>query len=149
MKEYLILSTIPHVGSILPLLPYYQTYTYGYVHTVLLSTMMSVLYHFYEESTPWVTRLDYFFAGIWFLYDLHLCRPADLSKILAVNCISAFLNIQIPYDDSYTLYHSLWHLLNAAKAYYVSTLLADGLHTKRSREPSGDYSYAPEWSRTL
>lgn len=126
---YLVLSTIPHLYSILPLIKYYK-YTYGYIHVILLSTLLSVLYHTYEESNEIITILDYSSAVIWVLYDIYMgyiyTNKKILFKIILGNSLVFFINIQIPYTVSYPFYHSLWHFINAYKCYYVSTLITMG-----------------------
>ncbi len=132
---YLVISTIPHFFSILPLIKYYK-YTYGYINIIILSTTLSILYHTYDESNKIINFFDYCFAGIWFLYDLHmgykytngLCAVDNtnkkiLYKIILSNSISFFLNNQITHNTYYQLNHSLWHLINAYKCFYVSNLI--------------------------
>ena len=81
--------------------------------------MMSVLYHAYNESHPVINAIDYSTALIWFLFD---AAYWDV-QILAANAGSFCLHWMVPSDGSYELYHSLWHLLNALKCFYVSTLI--------------------------
>ncbi len=69
---YLVISTIPHFFSILPLIKYYNKYTYGYINIIISSTILSILYHAYKESNRIINFLDYSFAGIWFLYDIYM-----------------------------------------------------------------------------
>jgi hypothetical protein len=121
---YLVISTTPHFCSILPLIKYYKTYTFGYINVILLSTTFSILYHTYEESSYPINIIDYFFAGLWLVYDIYMAykytNKKTILKILLVNAISFFINIQIPYNLYYPLSHSLWHVINAYKCYYVS-----------------------------
>jgi len=124
---YLILSTIPHFCSILPLVTYYK-YTSGYIATILLSTICSIFYHLYEESNILINVMDHGFAGVWFLYDIYMGYryTKSLGKIVLANVLSFVINRQIP-SHSYSLYHSLWHLINAYKSYYVSNLIHDNI----------------------
>jgi len=104
-----ILSTLPHVLCIVPLL---ATSCTSYIRVVLISTFMSVLYHAYNESHPVINAVDYTMAVIWFLYDASYWDArilvANAGSFLAHWCAGAS-------------YHSMWHLLNALKCYYVST----------------------------
>jgi hypothetical protein len=124
---YLVISTIPHFFSILPLIKYYNKYTYGYINIIILSTTLSILYHTYDESNKIINFFDYCCAGVWFLYDLHMgykyTNKKILYKIILSNSISFFLNNQITNDTYYQLNHSLWHLINAYKCFYVSNLI--------------------------
>ena len=113
-----IISTLPHLLCILPLLQTERTqftqftqFT-QYINVVLLSTVMSVLYHACNESNPVINAADYTMAFIWFLYDVSYWD----ARILAANLGSFFTH-----SMAGASYHSLWHLLNAAKCYYVST----------------------------
>jgi hypothetical protein len=126
---YLILSTLPHFYSILPVIPYYRTYTFGYIHCILVSTTFSILYHVYQESNPIITALDYFFAFLWFVYDIYMgyMYTNALHTILGLNTIVFLSNIHIPYDTSYTLYHSVWHLMSASKCILVSYIIERNL----------------------
>ena len=121
--NWLILSTIPHLYCILPLLPNYEKFT-GYIHLVILSTTLSVMYHT-DESNVWIAGLDHVIALIWFIYDIQMgwTRRYSLYKIIHANIISFIIYYGILYKDQYILYHSLWHLFNASKCYYVATLL--------------------------
>lgn len=121
---YLVISTIPHFCSILPLIKYYKTYTFGYINIILLSTVFSILYHTYEESNYTINNIDFFCAGLWVLYDIYMgytyTNKKILFKIILLNSVSFIIYIQIPYDLYYPLNHSLWHFINAYKCYYVS-----------------------------
>ena len=62
----LIISTIPHFYSILPLIKYYKQ-SYGYITIIIVSTIFSILYHVYEESNDIITLIDYLCAGMGFI----------------------------------------------------------------------------------
>ena len=127
---YLILSTLPHFLSIIPLTKYYLTYAFAYCNLIILSTTFSILYHYHEESNNIITMIDYFFAYIWFGYDIFIgftyTNPYDLTKIIFANFISFIINIQIPNNKYYIVNHSLWHLLNSCKCIYVTNIIANG-----------------------
>ena len=129
----LVLSTIPHICSILPLLKYYKTHTFGYTNTIVISTLLSILYHLYEESNHKITFMDYFGAGGWVVYDIYMgyfyTNKNTVFVIILVNALSFFINRQIPYNLYYPLNHSLWHLINAYKCYYVSNSIGVGIAT--------------------
>lgn len=131
---YLVISTLPHLFSIIPLIKYYTKYTFGYVNIIVLSTSLSILYHIYEESNIFITSLDYLFACIWFLYDIYMADTKILYTIITGNTIIFFLNIYIPYNVYYTLNHSLWHLICAYKSYYVSLLIAEHHQSQEQRQ---------------
>jgi hypothetical protein len=122
---YLIISTIPHFFSILPVLKYYRTQTFGYINVIILSTSFSILYHLFEEANHIINFIDYFLALLWLLYDIYLGYPhaKPLYKIILANSIVFILNIHIPYNQFYTLNHSLWHILNSYKSIYISNII--------------------------
>ncbi len=125
---YLVVSTIPHFCSILPVIKYYKSYTFGYTNTILLSTLFSILYHTYDESNDIINRIDYFSAGVWAAYDIYMgftyASRQTILKILLANAMTFFINIEIPCNEYYEINHSLWHLINAYKCYYVSHVIA-------------------------
>lgn len=138
---YLVISTIPHFCSILPLIKYYKTHTLGYINIIVLSTIFSILYHTYEETNYTINIIDYFFAVLWAIYDVYIGYIYTTNKtvciIVFVNTMSFFINIQIPYNGYYPLYHSIWHFINAYKCYYVSNKIRIGIKTFSSfKSPS-------------
>ena len=112
----LVLSTLPHLLCILPLLHASHGNHVPYISIILLSTTLSTMYHAHKESHPVINALDYTMAFIWFLYDASY-RDA---RILLANIGSFLAHSMVPLDASYPFYHSVWHLLNAWKCYYVS-----------------------------
>ena len=128
---YLVISTIPHFCSILPLIKYYKIYTFGYINIILLSTIYSILYHIYEEKNYNINIIDYFCAGVWFVYDIYsgytYTNKITILKILLVNTMSFFINIHIPHNIHYELNHSIWHCINAYKCYYISKHIRIGI----------------------
>ena len=128
--NYLIISTIPHFYSILPLVKYYKKETFGYINIIIGSSTLSILYHLYNESNGLITTVDYSFAFIWFLDDIYMgyiYAFKYLPNIVVSNAILCIINIGIPYNNYYILYHSIWHLMNAGKCFYVAELLAKQL----------------------
>ena len=135
---YLVVTTIPHFLSILPLANYYNTHAYGYINVIAISSLASMLYHAYEEANPVINFLDYLCAGVWCLYDMYMCcayaNRTTLFKILLGNAIVFSINVQITHASSfYQLQHSLWHLVNAYKCFYVSNLIKTSLQQKTKR----------------
>lgn len=119
----LIISTLPHYISIYPVYVYYTTdrFICTYINIIAISTTFSVLYHFYNESNAIITGIDYYMVFVWFLYDLTAgTRVKKLSRFLLVNAVILFININVPYNKNYIVFHSLWHCLSAYKCYYVS-----------------------------
>ena len=133
---YLVISTIPHFYSIVPLVKYYKNHTFGYINTIILSTIFSILYHAYGESNHIINILDYLAAMIWFSYDIYMgytyTNRRAFFKIVLGNGMVFCINTQIPYNSYYILNHSLWHLISSYKCVYVSNLIAMGLKARSS-----------------
>jgi hypothetical protein len=135
----LVISTLPHYLAIYPVVSVYKTYTSEYIHIILASSTLSIVYHIYEESNPFLTFLDYLVAFVWLAYDLKLSMDTKQWKqILFLNGLICTLNLSVTYTKNYVLFHSLWHLLSAAKCFYVSTLIkqiVDKREFSRRRPP--------------
>lgn len=123
--NWCIVSTLPHFCSIAPLIGHREATAYIYVITV--SSTLSVLYHLYEESNTIITAADYLAAATWSLFDVYMgythTNTSVLSQIILGNLLIFALNLQIPRDESYIWWHSLWHYLSAYKSFYVSSLI--------------------------
>ena len=115
LLNLVILSTLPHFLSILPII-----YNVEYICVILVSTILSIIYHI-DETDRVIMVYNYGMAFIWVLYDIHMGYSTPyLYTIINLNVISYIINkctINEP------LYHSIWHLINAVKCYYVSSLL--------------------------
>lgn len=125
----LILSTIPHYFSVLPFVQIGTCDTYKwYITTLLASSTLSVLYHATNEANKIIAFLDYLAAFVWFSSDLYysitLLELYSLLRIIFINCASFMINVKIPRDEKYILYHSIWHIINASKCYYVSIVIS-------------------------
>lgn len=109
--KLLVVSTLPQG---------YPRYT-----IICLSSMVSVLYHLYQESNRVITVFDFCMAGIWCIYDLHMIR-SNVNMYLKMTLALLCINLCIPYNEYYPIYHSVWHMLNAGKCLYTTRLVARG-----------------------
>lgn len=117
-----VLTTLPHYLSVLPLLMSYPD-TALYIHIVWMSTTLSVLWHLQGEPINYLLYLDYFGAGLWTGYELY--ASTNRVQVAVLNLLVFLLNISpIIYD--YHIQHSLWHLISAAKCFYVAYLYGHG-----------------------
>ena len=106
----MIISTLPHFLCIIPI----QEKRYKrYKYVIILSTILSILYHTDESFMI----IDHFVAFIWFLYDVYLTYKFTYKPIY-VNVLSFIICI-----IANEKYHSLWHIINSCKCYYVSSIL--------------------------
>lgn len=106
----LVLSTLPHFMTVL----HYNQYTSGYIHTIVISTILSILYH--TIDSPIITACDYLFAFLVFLYEVK--HATDVS-VYYMNGAIFVMNICIEGSQYYRVLHSIWHLLSAGKCYYL------------------------------
>jgi hypothetical protein len=107
----LILTTLPHLFA-----AYGKNKVYSII--IITSTSLSILYHAEHEQNVIITQLDYIVAGILALYEITIDK-----KSILLNLILLFINLNIPYNNNYPFYHSIWHLLSAAKTIYISSLM--------------------------
>lgn len=92
----------------------------------MVSSTLSIVYHSYNESNEFITRLDYIFAGLWAFCDLRMgfLYTNSIVEIVYLNLLVFILNLYLPF---YKFTHGLWHLLSAYKCFYISTLIQKGL----------------------
>lgn len=131
----LVLTTLPHFFAVYPFYasinPNFKMgtpYTL-YPYVIYLSTALSILYHWTNEKNKIVSILDHSVAFLWFGFDTYMgfgYAYPNAFPVLGLNLLIGMLNRCIP-DSHYTLLHSLWHILSAAKAYRVSYLLLHSL----------------------
>ncbi len=122
----LILTTLPHYLSVIPLMRFYNDRAYEYVNTIVAASTLSILYHYYDEALL-IGIIDYTAAFLWLLYDLYFgyFYNAGAKKVICANLAILLLNWSIRKSNPhYVILHSIWHLLSAAKCYYVSSLAA-------------------------
>lgn len=100
----------------------YDNITYATI--VFLSTSFSVLYHYTNEANLVIMIIDYILAGVWFITDLYYGGVTRVYTILLCNGVIFCINISITKNENYKLHHSLWHLLNVTKCYYIATLIS-------------------------
>ena len=120
-----VVSTLPHYLSVLPLLPFYPN-TVPYIYIVCMSTTLSILWHLQGEPINYLYYLDYLGATVWTSYELYT-STGNLSmtaEVAVLNLIVFLLNMN-PGSDHYHVYHSLWHLMSAAKCFYVAAKVTD------------------------
>ena len=132
----LVLSTLPHYLSVLPLIDYYNDIRIcWYINVILASTTLSVLYHT-DTKNNIITLFDLFdlfdhvLAVFWFLYDVYLgcvLGYALLFQIIFYNTLSFMVYQRIEIESSrknYYTFYSGWLLLNAFKSFYISYLIS-------------------------
>jgi len=116
----LVLSTLPHYLAIYPMKD-----KYNYKILIFISVNLSVLYHLSGESI-YLAIPDYLFAGLWCFYDLLLSfqNKNKFYFILFLNLLIFILNNSVA-PLNYGVEHSTWHLLSAAKCFWVSRMIGE------------------------
>jgi hypothetical protein len=147
--HFLELTTLLHLCAIYPLRDLdLELEPSFYIYSILISTILSFLWHFDgEPNDTLIYVLDHSFAMTWGLFDFmygmsmiyHFQNVSQCLNIQLFNMVVLVLNFYIDekykhhndeedyeYDEhreKYEFYHSLWHILSAIKAYYVSLLI--------------------------
>jgi len=123
----LVLTTLSHF--LILLVPICRTPLYSWIVTT--GTLASVAWHATEERSLLFALLDHSLAVLWSLSDLVLAAQLeDLGIFIQVFYLNvatfALHQIQEAYvqnRNQYIYFHSLWHLLSAAKGIAVALLL--------------------------
>jgi len=125
--NFLVLTTLPHFISVVPLLPTKNPYMVCYIIIILTSTIFSVLYHSISEHSiryKLISIVDYGLAFIWFLYDVYIGSMISFSAMITFifyNLISYFIHQQCRTG----IRHCIWHLINAYKCFYISEIVGN------------------------
>lgn len=125
-ESLLVWTTLPYLAALLwaPPLPYSAI--------VITSTMFSVCWHLAGGSaSTWFGILDHEVAALWFLADCYYlaARQEEFTLMLALNGGIAATDLVVTWLDHadlipYYIGHSAWHLVSAAKAFFVAGLIA-------------------------
>jgi hypothetical protein len=108
----LVITTLPHYIAILLHRP---NPDYTYMRLIFLATTLSVAYHLTDESNLLITALDYLVAAALAYHETKIHKHG-----LVLNGLLFVTNIIPLKKESYTLYHSIWHLASVAKTIYIS-----------------------------
>jgi len=123
----LALTTAPHYLTIIPLNIKCTELTLRYNYIIIISTSFSIMWHLQNEPFGLLLFLNYLFAYIWNIYDIILVLDEKnrngLVQIILLNCIMAYTNYSIVYNNSYLYYYSLWHAVSVLKCYYISRFI--------------------------
>ncbi len=116
----LVVSTLPHFYTLLFDLPL------PYTLIVLHSCFLSVAWHSETPHNKLVGVVDYALAGAWQAADIwYFWDTRYFWTVLGWNGIVFLCNQAVDISGcSYNFWHSVWHLLSAAKTIYVASLFA-------------------------
>jgi hypothetical protein len=124
MWNPLVLTTLLHVAAF----PAAAEVGLIYGGTVAASTIASVVWHGLGEPQGVISAVDHGLAAVWGLLDAYYgWRLGVLAPVLVVNAMvialhSAVERGVVPYRTG----HSTWHVVSAAKAWWVAGALAAG-----------------------
>lgn len=136
----LVLSTFPHLLSLLGLLWYTDPVFDGglpqmFSVIIVMSTLFSVLWHRLREPMGFLFGVDYGFAILWMIMELLLSTSQSASFvslntmiIISLNTVTFLLNqlvdsLAIFNIVSYQNGHSVWHLFSSIKCAFITSLL--------------------------
>lgn len=122
-KCILVLSTLLHCCSLFQSLYYNKIYyniSILYNIVILLATTFSILWHL-DETNKIIMYIDYLLAFIWLVLDIYiaLLNYILLIQVLLLNFITFYLNILIIKNETYYIYHSIWHIVSSIKCLYI------------------------------
>jgi len=133
-----VLSTLPHYVSIIPLYPHDM---YEYKTAIIVSSTISVVWHLYGEPQNIILGLDYVAACYWAFCELQYGQDNETVKIFLLNILVLLLNRGVEFTDNYALYHSMWHLVSAAKCFYIATIISQSRTLRLTGSPYPSDSY--------
>ena len=113
-------TTLTHLGA-LAVSP-----SWFYSAIIASNTVASFVWHLGSEKSILFGVIDHGIAIVWFLTDLWYGYSLGLlTEVIIMNSFIAFLDALTIFDrKSYVLWHSLWHLLSALKAYFLALLFS-------------------------
>ena len=128
----LVLSTLPRYLSIIPLHPHDLA---EYKAAIIVSSTISVVYHLYATCQSTVLVIDYSSACYWGFFEVKYGHDKDTLKIFLLNVLLLILNRSVEFTDNHALYHALWHLVFAAKCFYVATIISQSKTLRLTGSP--------------
>jgi hypothetical protein len=124
----LVATAFPHFLSIFPIFEwaFRNRIIFWYVNTIVMSTIFSILYHStYPKKNTIIFVVDHFISAVWFLYDMYLGYVFGIfDLIVGANLLSFSVHKNVEHCNQYYLLHSMWHLMNASKCFYISYLIS-------------------------
>jgi hypothetical protein len=124
-------TTLTHMYAV-PFAP-----TIFYEAMIRMSTFLNFVWHLSNTpATSVLGVLDHACAYSWFLLDTWMSwNTLYFQRILFANALIASISWSLPWLEKkvgipYSISHSIWHLLSAAKAIYVAASLnsLQGMH---------------------
>jgi hypothetical protein len=125
--DSIVLSTLPHLASILFFLGCPTTSAIIYCLIILVSSSLSIIWHIHHEPNNYIFMLDYAFAIAWNAADIVITYDTTNSVlflnsiIFTTNQITDYLANRhiITYENG----HTLWHVLSFSKSIIVASIV--------------------------
>lgn len=115
MTNIIIVTTLLHLFAIIPL--YHNIF---YICIINCSTLLSTLWHHYNEKNNIIYYMDYIMALILVIYEIYLSYDIFFHTTIFLNFVVFIVNKYVDRLYNYKLYHSMWHIMSAMKCYYIS-----------------------------
>ena len=130
--NWLVISTLPHYLAAIPAHEHAD-----YATLIILSSTLSVCYNIFHEYGPLLTVLNYSSGLLWLWYDFAFAMKYEeiMNPILWGNLIVFLTYISVGNDDE----HAMWHLISAAKCFYIAALIRR--HSRREKLRNRRYIY--------
>lgn len=128
MYPLLVTAVLPYVASLPICLKPLNAFQKIYLTTILVSTTLGLLWHYLLEPEGYIMFADYYATFCWFLLDVLWAKLLNKKYIIIYNidvfAVYCLLHIFTKKQTfAYIVYHSIWHVLFAMKAMYVSCLI--------------------------
>jgi hypothetical protein len=134
IHDKIIISTLTHFLS-LYFIRWNDYVDIVYSCIIIISTTLSVTWHYYHEPSNIIMFLDYLFACLWVIVEIfiaiHIGNVALIFTVLFMNAIVFGLNKCI---DIFTKYntdeyeyerlHTWWHIVSALKSVCITAMIS-------------------------
>jgi hypothetical protein len=128
MYPLLVSGALPYLAALPILLKPLNPFQKIYLSTMFVSTTLGLLWHYLWEPEGYLMFANCYATFCWFLLDVLWSKLLSKKYIIIYNidifAVYCFVNVFATKQTfSYIVYHSIWHVLFAMKAMYVSYLI--------------------------
>ena len=110
---FCILTTLAHLFAIIPM--YHDII---YIMIIILSTLLSTIWHIMNEVKNVIYYLDYIMVIILVTYELYISYNKYIT--ITLNFIIFIINQYSNKCSNYKTIHGIWHIMSAIKCYYIA-----------------------------
>ena len=124
----LVATSSMHYLSIVPLILKYDTKPHTLLHRVYIgiitiTTSLSILWHYYNESNLILQAVELVFVATWFALDNLWSFILLKHEIIIYNYLVLLVYIVSALFKQYRVYHSIYHIISAVKCIQVSYII--------------------------